>query len=319
MARSWRPPELPLLRSHEYHLGSAPTVIWRLLRGNHDVVHAFFPTDAWAAVQARRLGGPPVIFSMHGIPTRQYLVARRYRLEMLTATVARADACIVLSEAAAIPFRHHLLRDPQILPPGVFCDAFASDQPRAPEPTLVCAANLGDPRKRGELLMTAFRELRARRREVRLLVVRSPDPFLARAGEPRLPAGAEWIEADRTSELARAYAMAWASVLPAVEEAFGLVLIESLSAGTPVVAARSGAGPEIVSGDEVGRLFDPDDPHDLAEAMDQALELGGRSDTAAACKRRALDFDWSRLVGRFEEIYASSVGQRGSPYEAGER
>jgi phosphatidylinositol alpha-mannosyltransferase len=307
VARSWRPPELPLLRSHEYHLGGAPAVIWRLLRGSYDVVHAFFPTDAWAAVQARRLGGPPVVFSMHGIPTRRYLVARRYRLEMLNATVARADACVVLSEAAATCFRDHLLRDPRVLPPGVFCQAFASDQPRAAEPTLVCAANLGDPRKRGELLMTAFRALRARRADVRLLAVRSPDPFLAQAGEPRLPAGAEWVDADRTAALARAYGTAWASVLPAVEEAFGLVLIESLAAGTPVVAARSGAGPEIVNDDQVGRLFDPDDPRDLADAMDQALELGERSDTAAACRQRALEFDWSRLVGGFEDLYASTI------------
>src|SRR5439155_1593557 len=80
---------------------------------------------------------------------------------------------------------------------------------------------------------------------------------------------------------ARAYAGAWASVLPSVDEAFGLVLIESLAAGTPAVAARSGACPEIIDDDRVGRLFAPDDADDLLRAMEEALDLGSEAETSA--------------------------------------
>ena len=307
IVRSRRPPEPPPRRLNEYFLATAPGVAWHLLGESFDVAHAFFPTDAWAAVAARRLGGPPVAFSFHGIPTRPYLVARRHRLEMITRAVEGAAACTVLSEAAARPFRRYLLREPAVIPPGVLVDEFGVREPRSPVPTLLCAASLGDPRKRAGLLLSAFERLRERRRDARLLVVRGRDPVMG-PSVPRLPAGAEWLEADRTDVLARAYAAAWTSVLPAVDEAFGIVLTESLAAGTPVVAARSGAGPEIVSSDAVGRLFEPDDEISLVEAMDEALGLALHEGTTEACRSRAADYDWSRAVVPYEDLYDSVLG-----------
>jgi phosphatidyl-myo-inositol alpha-mannosyltransferase len=111
-----------------------------------------------------------------------------------------------------------------------------------------------------------------------------------------------------TPALAREYASAWVSVLPSVDEAFGLVLLESLAAGTPVVAARSGGPPEIVSSDRVGRLFEPDDANDLAVTLEESLELSGKKGTAAACRKRASEYDWSSVVKRYEDVYAAVLG-----------
>jgi glycosyltransferase involved in cell wall biosynthesis len=303
--RARRPPRPPGAGAYEHHLVNAPNV-WRRLRGGRfDVVHAFFPVDAWVAVRLRQRGGPPVVATLHGIPTRQYLVARRYRLEMLRAGAAGADECTVLSAAAADPFRRYLFREPRVLPPGVLADRYRSDVPRAAEPTIVCAATLGDPRKRGSLLAAAFARLRAKVPGARLLVLRGRDPILSGA-VPALGEGAEWVDPVREPEdLAPLYAGAWASVLPSVEEAFGVVLTESLAAGTPVVADRSGAGPEIVTDDRVGRLFNGDDEADLARAMEEAVELGSRPETAELCRARAADYDWSRVVARYEDVYDS--------------
>jgi phosphatidylinositol alpha-mannosyltransferase len=303
VVRKWRPPQPPTLGLHEQHLGHVPNVVCALARGRFELAHAFFLTDAWAAVQARRFGGPPVAFSFHGIPTREYLVMRRYRLEMMQRAVEGAAACVVLSEAAADPFRRYLLREPHVVPPGLFADRFATDAARAENPTLICAASLGDPRKRAALLFSAFRRLRSLRPGVRLLVVRGRDPFMS--PEPvELPPGAEWLEVDQRPEaLGRAYGSAWAGVLPAVDEAFGLVITESLAAGTPAVAARSGAGPEVIDDEAIGRLFEPDDEPGLVRAMDEALELGSRPETRAACRARAADYDWSRLIERYERLY----------------
>lgn len=310
VVRCWAPAKVPLFGLHEDHLGVVPNVLWRLPRGGFDVAHAFFLADAWAAVRARRLGGPPVVFSFHGIPTREFLVMRRGRLEMMQGTVAGAAARTVLSEAAARPFRRYLLDEPRVLGGGTFRAAFETGEARAAVPTLLCAASLGDPRKRGELLLAAFRALRERRPDARLLLVRTPDPFMSPLSM-KLPEGARWIEAQRTDALARAYASAWASVLPAPDEAFGLVLVESLAAGTPVVAARSGACPEIVRSGAVGRLFEPDDERDLARAMDEALELGSRVETAEACRAEAAGHDWSTVADRYEELYAEVLGSAG--------
>jgi len=123
VVRARRPPRLPGTGIYEYHLANAANVALHLRRTSYDVVHAFFPVDAWVAVGLRRRGGAPVVATVHGIPTRQYLVARRYRLEMLRNVAAGADECSVLSAAAAEPFRRYLLREPRVLPGGVLTEA----------------------------------------------------------------------------------------------------------------------------------------------------------------------------------------------------
>ncbi len=307
VVRSRRLPEPGPLRWYEQHLANAPNV-WRgLLGGRFDVAHAFFAVDAWAALGARRLGGPPVAFSFHGIPVRRYLVGRRYRTELLARVAAESAATTVLSAAAARRFRRYLLVEPEVLPGGVLAERFGAEPaPRREEPTLICAASLADPYKRGELLLSAFSRLRERLPAARLVLVRSRDPFF---GEPSsaLPEGVEVIEADETDALARAYASAWASVLPSVDDAFGLVLLESLAAGTPVVASRSGGPAEIVDDESVGRLFEPDDRDDLVRAMGEALELGSGG-PCEACTRRAAEFDWATVADRYEELYARIHG-----------
>jgi len=312
VVRSRRLPQPPTLGLHERFLGNAHNVVRELIRGRFDLAHAFYPTDAWAAVKSRRVGAPPVVFSLHGIPIRRYLVNRRYRLEMLQQTIAGAAASTVLSEAAAKPFRSFLMHDPVVLSGGVRADRFAVERDRSESPTIVCASSVADPRKRGRLLLSAFAALHASRPEARLLLVRTPDPEFG-SESLELPDGAEWIEAGSTEELANAYASAWLTVLPAPDEAFGLVLLESLAAGTPVVAARSGGCPEIVDDDGIGRLFEADDETALSAALDEALELAGDPATKARCRERAGRYDWSRVIDRYTALY-DEVGGRDSRF-----
>ena len=78
MVRSYRPPTKPLhRRGYEYHLTNVPTAFARTLAGGYDVAHAFFLADAWAAVQAHAVGGPPVVYSFIGIPTREWPASAR--------------------------------------------------------------------------------------------------------------------------------------------------------------------------------------------------------------------------------------------------
>jgi glycosyltransferase involved in cell wall biosynthesis len=308
--RSRRLAQPPPARWYEYYLTTVPSATRGLLEADFDIAHAFFPASALAAALARRLGGPRFVFSIHGIPTREYLVARRYRMELLRTTIDAASAVSVLSEAAAVPTRRYLLCRPLVIPGGVVREQYALDLPRASEPTLVCAASLADPRKRAPLLLAAFRRLRERVPAARLLLVGGADmPDLGNE-DLELPDGVARLELNRSDDLARCYASAWASVLPSIEEAFGLVLIESLAAGTPVVAANSGACPEIVNGEAIGRLFGADDEAEMSAAMLEALELARDPGTAAACRKRAAEFDWHRIADRFEELYLSIWGQR---------
>src|SRR5258708_1559062 len=59
--------------------------------------------------------------------------------------------------------------------------------------------------------------------------------------------GVEWVDQDhRAAVMAGIYGEAWVSALPAVDEAFGLALVESLACGTPVVGYAQGGIPEIL-------------------------------------------------------------------------
>jgi glycosyltransferase involved in cell wall biosynthesis len=303
VVRNYRPPTRPLhRRAFEYQLTNAPAAALSVLRRRPDVAHALFHVDAVAALMARRFGGPPVVFSCHGIPTASYMEARRLRAPLMRRAGRAADCVTVLSEAAASEFERQLGRVPTVVPGGVDRAAFGVERERDADPTLICSASLNDPRKRAGLLLRAFEALRERRPGARLLLAGEPDPQLF-AGELELPPGAQLLPVSGTPELARAYARAWATVLPSVHEAFGLVLVESLAAGTPVVAARSGACPEIVTSPRLGRLFDPDDEAALAQAMDETLDLAADATTARACRERAAAYDWDVVAERFLELY----------------
>lgn len=308
VVRDRRPPDAWLDRLRvERHLARAPRLMTHLVRGGYDVAHALTHTDAWAAGIARTLGGPPVVLSLMGMPTLRSLASRRLRRPLLRIGIRSAGAVTVLSEPAARQLRQNVGHDPLVLPAGLNTADFSPRAAKCPEPTVVCAASLDDPRKRGVLLLRAFEKLRARRPTARLLLAGRGAP----AAYP-LPWGVEQVHADATFQLARLYASAWASVLPSVDEAFGLVLAESLAAGTPAVAAASGAAPDVISDPAVGRLFRRDDEADLARALDEALNLSEQATTTVACQRHARRWDWEAVLPGYEALYEEVVRRSGN-------
>jgi phosphatidylinositol alpha-mannosyltransferase len=122
----------------------------------------------------------------------------------------------------------------------------------------------------------------------------------------------EFLGVGGQSDLPALYRNASVTVLPAIWEAFGLALAESLACGTPVVGCRHAGIKDIVSSPEVGRLFNPgtlrgeaSNRDGLARAMIEALELARTPSTAAACRRRAEEFGWDRLGPAIQELYSA--------------
>jgi glycosyltransferase involved in cell wall biosynthesis len=62
-------------------------------------------------------------------------------------------------------------------------------------------------------------------------------------------------------------------ILPSLFETFGIVLIEAMACGIPVIASRVTAIPEIVSDDKVGLLVSPGNSEELADAIEKALKI----------------------------------------------
>ena len=150
--------------------------------------------------------------------------------------------------------------------------------------------------------------MRRARRGARLLLNRPRDPQLA--AELAAHAGIEVIDMDDRAELARLYASAWASALPARNEAFGLVLAEAMACGTPGVGANLHGIPEVIDSPAVGRLFDGDDAADVARAILETFELAEDPSTADACRERALGLSRDSRVDEYERLYRELLDRR---------
>jgi glycosyltransferase involved in cell wall biosynthesis len=290
VTRVWRPPAGRLARrGFEDHLTHLPAVARALRRSDADVVQALFPTDGLVAARS----GKPAVFSYMGLPDRAYLASRRGRAKITRDAAFGAKVTVALSEAAAKALDRELGIEARVIAPGVDLHAFGPEpcksggqvQSRASEPTVVCPSAATEPRKRVPLLAEACRRAGAR------LVLSAPAP-------PAL--NAEVRDLDDRAALASAYREAWVCALPSTSEAFGLTLVESLACGTPVVATNAGGMAEIVNDDRIGRLFDGDDPDDLATALTEAFTLSDR----AACRARAEEFAVERTIDAYEAIYA---------------
>jgi glycosyltransferase involved in cell wall biosynthesis len=95
-------------------------------------------------------------------------------------------------------------------------------------------------------------------------------------------------------------------VLPSTSpEPFGLVVIEAMAAGRPVVATSPGGPSETVLDGETGYLVRPSDAHHLAAALDDLLsDPGKRARMGEAGRKRACDmFDLRRYARDFEDLY----------------
>ena len=261
-----------------------------------DVWHATSTADAAAAAQLCRMRQARSIFTDHGFPALRSR-GQRPDSHLHRQVVRHVDDYVCVSAAAGAYLRNDYGREPVVVPPGVAVNAYRPG-PRRREPTLLYAGSLSESRKGLPLLADAVRVLRRSVPSLRLELYGQGTP------PARVAATADVCRLSGPGELAQRYAEAWVTVLPSTAEAFGMVLTESLAAGTPVVALAEGGGPAEIITPEVGRLAIATSDS-LADACCEALMLATMPGTADACRARAELFDWDRaVVPRLEEVYA---------------
>jgi len=148
-------------------------------------------------------------------------------------------------------------------------------------------------RKGGPDLLRAFAELQRRRPRARLAIV-GPDLRVEQAGVSVLGR-----VGDR-ARLARLYRAAGVFVLPARYEPYGMVVLEAMSHGLPVVATSVGALPETVAHGRTGLLVPPRDPTALAAALLALLEDPARAAALGAAGRARVEREltWAHVVER---------------------
>ena len=105
-------------------------------------------------------------------------------------------------------------------------------------------------------------------------------------------------------ELASAFASADAFVFPSRTETLGLVLLEAMAAGCPVVAARSGGIPDIVTDGVNGYLFEPDDPDGAITATKSLLEATQiREELRRNARTEAERWGWAAATQQLQNYY----------------
>jgi glycosyltransferase involved in cell wall biosynthesis len=104
-------------------------------------------------------------------------------------------------------------------------------------------------------------------------------------------------------------------VLPSHWEGFGLVLLEAMEAGIPVVGTRVGAIPEVVAEDETGLIVPPRDADALATALVRLLENPARAREMGQAGRSRLEnvFPMERAIRAHEDLYAELLARRRRP------
>lgn len=275
-------------------------VLLPLARGGFDAVHSLAPHDAAAAVHAARirrlLRQRPhrTVYEDLGNPYRDKVLGgheRRARLRV----VADVDVYACMSEFSRRMLERDFARPGTVIPGGVRTADFVP-QLRHAEPTILFSGALDRPEKHVALLLEAVALLADTRPDVRLQLSGPGDvaPILAAA-----PAGAtdhvEVLPLGDPDGQADRYARAWVTCLPTQWDSFGLVIVESLAAGTPVVVGDAGAPSELVT-PETGRRTDPFTAEELATRLDQALEMAKDPETVAACRSLAERYDWDTAI-----------------------
>ncbi|WP_030007647.1 glycosyltransferase family 1 protein [Picosynechococcus sp. NKBG042902] len=106
-------------------------------------------------------------------------------------------------------------------------------------------------------------------------------------------------------ELASAFASADAFVFPSRTETLGLVLLEAMAAGCPVVAANSGGIPDIVTDGENGYMFDPQDPDGAVKATQQLLAMDAtqREMLRVQARQEAEKWGWAAATAQLQSYY----------------
>ncbi len=289
-----------------------------------------FPCLAWARV--RRL---PLVVHFHG-PWADELVANgavdglkialQRRLER--AVYRRAAAAVVLSEAFKRVLVERFAIDEdrvEVIAPGVDVSAFSpADQGSAraaldvaPSSWVAVVARRLVPRMGLDVLLRAWRDVE---RSDRLLLVVGEGPVRSELEAQAASLGIGdvvrflgRVDDERLRTCLRAGNVA---VVPSVAlEGFGLVVIEALACGLPVIGTSVGGMAETLERLDRGLVVAAGDAVALAARLNQAVTCPGSLPSPQACRTLAETYSWSRAAQRHRDLFARvlSNGDAGSP------
>jgi glycosyltransferase involved in cell wall biosynthesis len=297
-------------------------------RGEFDVVHDN-QSLGYGLLRLGRAGVPLVATVHHPItvdrgheldaaPTlaRRMSLRRWYGFTRMQARVARRiPTLLTVSENSAedIAGEFGVRRGSvRVIPVGVETDVFRPPVlPRVPG-RIVAVSSSDSPMKGVRVLLEAVAKLQTER-DVELVVVGRPraDGPVARAvDELGIQDAVRFVTDLSDPALAELFGSADVAVVPSLYEGFSIPAVEAMACGTPLVASRGGALPEVVG--DCGVLVEPGNPSDLAGALGLLLDDEPRRRALGAAGRRRVEerFTWRATAAATAEVYAEVVARR---------
>ena len=248
-----------------------------LARQPFDVIHLHEPFVPMLPLSVLNASGSPNVGTFHASGQRSlgYAASRKF----VHWLAQRLTLRIAVSEAAAQFVRRYIGGDYTIIPNGVDTERFKPDVPpiaawRDGRPNVLFVGRFDEPRKGFGVLLEAWPAVQQTRPDARLLVVGrgDPGPFRQRAAELGCRE-VHFLGSVDGAELASYYTTADVFCAPSTgQESFGIVLVEAMSSGTPVVASDIGGYRQVLSHRREGLLVPPQQPNALAAALIHLLD-----------------------------------------------
>ena len=280
-----------------------------------DIIEAGDPyLPAWAALQAGRRLGVPVVGFYHSDVVRLFSnrlgPAATPALKLYVRLLYRQfDLVLAPSRVMAQQLERCGIPDVRVQPLGVDLERF---NPRHATASLRRELGLDE---RTRLLVFAGRGSREKNLPVLLETLRKlgSDYHLLLVGSNmprRVPSNVSVINHFCSPDtVARILASADALVHAGDQETFGLVILEAMASGTPVVVVKAGALPELVP-DDCGCLARANDPEDMARAV-RALFRRGSTELGANARRFVeQQHDWDVVIASLLSQYRQLIGLR---------
>lgn len=287
-----------------------------LQAGDYDVLHLhepLMPTLPLAVLRHRDLVPKAVcVGTFHSY--REVSRAYYYGKSIFMRFFKRMDSLLVVSEASKQYHMRYFRGNYTVIPNGVEVSRFADPAIRPIErfadgrPTILFVGRL-EKRKGLLYLIEAFAQVRQAIPKARLLVVGAYErmdklPYVLQARQLGL-SGVHFIGRVDDTELARYYRTATVFCAPSTGmESFGIILLEAMASGAPIVASDIDGYRCVVTSGVDGLLVPPENPPALAEALIALLnDPARRAAYSAAGRSTVARYDWPVLAGRVMAHY----------------
>lgn len=270
-----------------------PKIVRQLREGAFDLLHTHGYKADLLGIIAAYMTKIPIVATVHGY-TDAFPAVRVYRhLDLLM--LRRFPKVMAVSDylrqelIASGLSPHRVVTVHNAIDPDVFVSATCADRRKirtelgiGPNASVVLTVGRLNPEKGHRYLLESVQLACQHISNLRVLIV-GEGPLRQRleamACSSHLDALVSFL--DWRDDVASLIAASDLFVLPSTQESFGLVILEALALGIPVIATRVGGVPEIIRTDETGILVEPRDAEALARAMIWALTNPAQADQLA--------------------------------------